>query len=146
LLAETELSEVYWVEAVNTTCYTQNRCLITKSHNKTPYELFVGRSPNISHLRVFGCKCFVLNNGRQYLSTFQSKAHEAFFLGYSSRSKSFRIYNKSSKKIEESVHVVFYEGKQGVPAEREVAKKLKELMLNDKVSAEAQAEKLQMWC
>ena len=141
MLAETELSEVYWVEAVNTACYTQNRCLITKSHNKTPYELFVGRSPNISHLRVFGCKCFVLNNGREYLSTFQHKAHEAIFLGYSSRSKAFRIYNKSSKKIEESVHVVFYEGKQGVPAEGEVAEKLKELILNDKVSAEAQAEK-----
>ena len=70
MLADTEISEVYWVEAVNTACYTQNRCLINKHHDKTPYELLVGRPPNIKHLKVFGCRCFVLNNGKEYLMTF----------------------------------------------------------------------------
>ena len=60
MLDETELSGVYWVEAVNTACYTQNRCLITKSHNKTPYELFVGRSQNICNQILLGEKCLVI--------------------------------------------------------------------------------------
>ena len=109
MLADTEISEAYWVEAINTACYTQNRFLITKEYNKTPYELFVGRPPNITHLRVFGCKCFVINNGREYLRTFQPKADEAIFLGYSLHSKAYRVYNKKEQKIEESVHVAFYE-------------------------------------
>ena len=94
MLADTEISEVYWVEAVNTACYTQNRCLINKFHDKTPYELLIGRPPNIGHLRVFGCKCFVQNNGKDHLTTFAPKSDMAIFLGYSSNSKAYRVYNK----------------------------------------------------
>ena len=99
------------VEAVNTACYTQNKFLINKHHDKTPYDLLVGRPPNIKHLKVFVCRCFVLNNGTKYLRTFQPKADEGVFLGYSMNSKAYRVYNKRTKKIEESVHVVFYEGR-----------------------------------
>ena len=69
-----------------------------------------GRIPNIRHLRIFGCKCFVLNNRKEYLRTFQPKADEGIFLGYALHIKAYRIYNKRTQKIEESVHVVFYEG------------------------------------
>src|SRR6187397_1120154 len=92
MLADTEISEIYWVEAVNTACYTQNRCLINKHHDKTPYELLIGRPPSIKHLRVFGCRCFVLNNGKEYLRTFQPKENEG--VGYSLNIKAYRIYNK----------------------------------------------------
>ena len=105
MLADTEISEIYWVEAVNIACYTQNRCLINKHHDKTPYELFIGRPPSIKHLRVFGCRCFVLNNGKEYLRTFQPKTDEGVFLGYSLNSKAYRIYNKRTQKIEELVHM-----------------------------------------
>ena len=126
MLADTEISEVYWVDAVNTACYTQNRCLIDKHHDKTPYELLVGRPPNIKHLKVFGCRCFVLNNGKEYLRTFQSKADEGVFLGYSMNSKAYRVYNKRTKKIEESVHVVFYEGSKKTPLDEELSERFKE--------------------
>ena len=49
---------------------------------KTPYELFNGRKPNISHLHVFGCKFFVLNNGKENLGKFDAKSDEGIFLGY----------------------------------------------------------------
>ncbi|GJV52954.1 hypothetical protein Tco_1448695 [Tanacetum coccineum] len=47
--------------AVNTACYVQNRVLVTKPHNKTPYELLHGRPPSISFMRPFGCPVTILN-------------------------------------------------------------------------------------
>ena len=83
LLNETNLPKYFWVDVVNTACYVLNRVLIRPILKKTPYELFKGRKPNISHLRVFGCKCFILNNGKDNLGKFDSKADEGIFLGYS---------------------------------------------------------------
>nr|GEV79625.1 reverse transcriptase domain-containing protein [Tanacetum cinerariifolium] len=48
-------------EAVNTACYVQNRILVIKPHNKTPYELFHGRTPSLSFERPFGCPVTILN-------------------------------------------------------------------------------------
>jgi len=59
--------------------------------------------------RFYGCKCFLLNNGKESLDKFDAKANEGLFLGYSSTSKAYRLFNKNSLKIEESVHVVFDE-------------------------------------
>jgi len=77
--------------------------------NKTPYELFKGRKPNIMHLRVFGCKCYVHNNGKNALGKFDPKSDEAIFLGYSSLSKAYKVFNKRTLCVEESVHVFFNE-------------------------------------
>ena len=94
---------------INIACYILNRALIRPILKKTPYELFNGRKPNISHLHVFGCKCFVLNNGKENLGKFDAKADEGIFLGYSLHSKAYRIYNKRTMNIEESIHVSFDE-------------------------------------
>nr|KYP73276.1 hypothetical protein KK1_005894 [Cajanus cajan] len=93
----------------SSTCYTINRALIRPILKKTPYELFNGRKPNISHLHIFGCKCFVLNNGKDNLGKFDAKLDGGIFLGYSLNIKSYRVYNKRTMTIEESIHVVFYE-------------------------------------
>ena len=69
----------------------------------TPYELFKGRKPNVAHL--FGCTCFVLNNGKENLEKFDSKAKEAIFLGYSLTSKAYRVFNRRTLNVEESMHV-----------------------------------------
>ncbi|GJZ49478.1 retrovirus-related pol polyprotein from transposon TNT 1-94 [Tanacetum coccineum] len=61
MLADTKLPVTFWAEAVSTACYVQNRVLVDKSQNKTPYELFNGRSPNIGFLRPFGCRVMILN-------------------------------------------------------------------------------------
>jgi len=61
---------------------------------------------NISHLRVFGYKCFVSNNGKDSFGKFDAKADETIFLGYSLYSKAYRIFNKITLIIEEFVHVV----------------------------------------
>ncbi|GKB93853.1 putative ribonuclease H-like domain-containing protein [Tanacetum coccineum] len=76
-------------EAVNTTCYVQNRVLVIKPHNKTPYELFLGRKPALSFMRPFGCPVTILNT-IDHLGKFDGKADEGFFVGYSTNSKAFR--------------------------------------------------------
>ncbi|GJT41352.1 retrovirus-related pol polyprotein from transposon TNT 1-94 [Tanacetum coccineum] len=50
-------------EVVATACYTQNRSLIRKRHNKTPYELLHNRKPDLSYLHVFGALCYPTNDG-----------------------------------------------------------------------------------
>ncbi|GKE87715.1 putative ribonuclease H-like domain-containing protein, partial [Tanacetum coccineum] len=51
MLAAFKLPTTFWAEGVNTTCYVQNRVLVVKPHNKTPYELFRGRTPALSFMR-----------------------------------------------------------------------------------------------
>jgi len=76
---------------------------------KTPYELFKGRRSVLSHLKVFGCKCFILNNGKESLGKFDAKADEGVFLGYATQSRAYRVYNKRLMTVEESMHVDFDE-------------------------------------
>ncbi|GJX61810.1 putative ribonuclease H-like domain-containing protein [Tanacetum coccineum] len=61
MLADSLLHTVFWAEADNTACYVLNRVLVTKPHNKTPYELIIGRAPSISFMRPFGCPVTILN-------------------------------------------------------------------------------------
>jgi hypothetical protein len=75
---------------------------------KTPYELLVGRKPNILYFQVFCCKCYILRKGT-WLSKFQSKCDEGFLLGYSSCSKAYRVYNKTHGIVEETYDVKFDE-------------------------------------
>ena len=76
LLNETMLPKYFWADVIHTVCYTLNRVLIRPILKKTPYELYKGK-PNILHLRVFGCKCFVLNNGKYFIGKFDAKDAES---------------------------------------------------------------------
>nr|GEW59110.1 hypothetical protein [Tanacetum cinerariifolium] len=85
MLADAKLPVTFWAEAVNTACYVQNRVLVNKSQNKTPYELFNRK--------------------------FEAKGDEGYFIGYSMSSKAFRVFNKRTRRIEENLHVEFLENK-----------------------------------
>ncbi|KAJ9542546.1 hypothetical protein OSB04_029052 [Centaurea solstitialis] len=108
MLSEANLATQFWAEAVNTACYTQNRSLIVKRFRRTPYELFRNRKPSIEHLHIFGCVCYILNN-KDNLGKFDSKSDDGIFLGYSSISKTYRVFNKRRQAIEETIHVKFDE-------------------------------------
>ncbi|GJW66676.1 putative ribonuclease H-like domain-containing protein [Tanacetum coccineum] len=110
MLADAKLPVTFWAEAVNTTCYVQNRVLVNKSQNKTPYELFNGRSPAIGFLRPFGCHVMIFDT-LDHLGKFDAKGDEGYFVGYSLSSKAFREFNKRTKKVEENLHVDFLENK-----------------------------------
>ncbi|GJW37778.1 putative ribonuclease H-like domain-containing protein, partial [Tanacetum coccineum] len=83
MLADLLLPTVFWGEAVNTACYVLNRVLVTKSYNKTPYELIIGRPPSISFMRPFGCPVTILNT-LDPLGKFNGKAEEGFLVSYKS--------------------------------------------------------------
>ncbi|GJX72099.1 putative ribonuclease H-like domain-containing protein [Tanacetum coccineum] len=108
MLADSKLPTTFWVEAVNTACYVQNRVLVIKPHNKTPYELFLGRKPALSFMRPFGCPVTILNT-LDHLGKFDGKADEGFFIGYSTNSKAFRVFNSRTRIVEENLHVKFSE-------------------------------------
>nr|GEV60428.1 retrovirus-related Pol polyprotein from transposon TNT 1-94 [Tanacetum cinerariifolium] len=113
MLANSLLPTMFLAEAVNTVCYVQNRVLVTKPHNKTPYELLIGRSPNIEFMRPFRCPVTILNTF-DHLGKFDGKADEGFLVGYSVNSKAFRVFNSGTRKVEENLHVNFLENKPNV--------------------------------
>ncbi|GJR17987.1 putative ribonuclease H-like domain-containing protein [Tanacetum coccineum] len=94
----------------NRTLTKANRVLVVKPHNKTPYELFRGRTPALSFMRPFPCHVTILNT-LDYLGKFDGKSDEGFFIGYSLNSKAFRVYNIRTKKVEENLHIRFLEDK-----------------------------------
>ncbi|KAH9698219.1 hypothetical protein KPL71_023937 [Citrus sinensis] len=108
MLNENALPKYFWADAVNTACYVLNRMLIRPHLNKTPYELWKDGKPNIGYFKVFGCKCFILNT-KDNLGKFDPKSDIGIFLGYSNSSKAYRVYNKRTLVVEESMHVTFDE-------------------------------------
>nr|GEV37603.1 hypothetical protein [Tanacetum cinerariifolium] len=98
----------FWTEAINTACYVQNRVLVTKPQNKTPYELLLGRTPSIGFMRLFGYPVTILNT-LDPLGKFDGKADEGFLVGYSISSKAFRIFNSRTKIVQETLHIIFLE-------------------------------------
>nr|GEX72739.1 hypothetical protein [Tanacetum cinerariifolium] len=113
MLADSLLPISFWVEAVNTACYVQNRVLVTKPHNKTPYELLHGKTPSIGFMRPFGCLVTILNT-LDPLGKFQRKVDEGFLVGYSVCSKAFKVFNSITRIIQETLHVNFLENKPNV--------------------------------
>nr|GEU77673.1 retrovirus-related Pol polyprotein from transposon TNT 1-94 [Tanacetum cinerariifolium] len=113
MLDDLKLPTTFWAEAINTACYMQNRVLVVKPYNKTPYELFNGRTPSLSFMRLFGCPVTILNT-KDHLSKFDGKANEGFFVGYSINSKAFRVFNSRTRIVEENLHIRFNENTPNV--------------------------------
>ncbi|GJS94645.1 integrase, catalytic region, zinc finger, CCHC-type containing protein [Tanacetum coccineum] len=97
-----------WAEPVATACYTQNRSLIQTRHNKTPYELVHDKKPDLTFLRVFGAMCYPTNDSED-LGKLQAKADIGIFVGYAPSRKGYRVYNKRTHRIMETIHVTFDE-------------------------------------
>ncbi|GJU63527.1 retrovirus-related pol polyprotein from transposon TNT 1-94 [Tanacetum coccineum] len=97
-----------WAEAVATACYTQNRSMIRLRHGKTPYELLHNKPPDLSYLYVFSALCYPMNDSEN-LGKLQAKADIGIFIGYAPTKKAFRIYNKHTRQIIETIHVDFDE-------------------------------------
>nr|GEY73609.1 hypothetical protein [Tanacetum cinerariifolium] len=95
-------------EAIATAYFTQNHSIIHKRFDKTPYELMNKRKPNIKFFRVFGCRCYLLNDYKE-VGKLKAKEDIGVFVGYSKESGAFKINNKQTRKIHESVNVNFVE-------------------------------------
>ena len=126
MFLESGLSKSFWAKIVNITCYIQNRVFLRLIIKKTTYELWKGRKPNISYFHVFEFECFILNTKDKL-----SKFDPGVFLRYSSMSKAYRIYNKKTQTMEETIHLTFKEKKKDVDQKvQDLEKEMENLSLN----------------
>jgi hypothetical protein len=105
MLDEYKTLDRFWVEAINTACYSINRLYLHRILKKTSYELLTGKKPIVLYFRVFGSKCFLIKKGRK--SKFAPKVVEGFLLGYDSNTRAYRVFNKSTGLVEVSYDIVF---------------------------------------
>ncbi|GJX62375.1 retrovirus-related pol polyprotein from transposon TNT 1-94 [Tanacetum coccineum] len=101
-------AHVIIAEAIATTCYTQNRSIIHRRFDKTPYELINGRKLDIFFLHVFGALCYPKNN-REDIGKLGAKGDIGFFISFSANSCAYRVYDRRTKKIIETMNVTFNE-------------------------------------
>ncbi|GJW45664.1 integrase, catalytic region, zinc finger, CCHC-type containing protein [Tanacetum coccineum] len=101
----------FWAEAIATACYTQNRSIIILTHEKTTYLIINDRKPSIRHLHIFGCTCYLTRDGEN-LDKMKEKGDPCILARYSTQSKGYRVYNKRTRLIVESIHVKFNEIKE----------------------------------
>nr|GEV33736.1 ribonuclease H-like domain-containing protein [Tanacetum cinerariifolium] len=113
MLADSLLPIPFWAKAVNTACYVQNKVLVSKPHNKTPYELLLSRIPSIGFIKPFGCLVTILNT-LDPLGKFDEKADEGFLVGYFITSKAFRVFNSRTRIVQETLHINFLENQSNV--------------------------------
>nr|GFC60005.1 retrovirus-related Pol polyprotein from transposon TNT 1-94 [Tanacetum cinerariifolium] len=108
MLTFANLPSFLWAEAIVTACFTQNRLIIHKRFDKTPYELINKRKLNIKFFRVFECRCYILNDYED-VGKLKAKGDIEVVVGYSKESAAFKIYKKRTRKIHESMNVNFDE-------------------------------------
>ena len=108
MLHNKDVARNLWGEAVNIACHTINRVYFRPGTKKTLYELWKGRMLNVKYFRIFGSTCFILKD-RENVGKFDSRSDKRIFLGYSSTSKVYRVYNKRTMKVMETVNVVIDE-------------------------------------
>nr|GEY89340.1 hypothetical protein [Tanacetum cinerariifolium] len=111
MLSASKLPLFFWVEAIATACYTQNRSIIISTHDKTAYHIINDRKPSIKHLHIFGCICYITRDG-EHLDKMKENWDMCILVGYSNQSKGYRVYNKRTRLIVKSIHICFDEIKE----------------------------------
>ncbi|GJR81132.1 retrovirus-related pol polyprotein from transposon TNT 1-94, partial [Tanacetum coccineum] len=111
MLSASKLPLFFWAEAIATACYTQNRSIIIPTHEKTAYHIINDRKPSIKHLYIFGCTCYLTRDGEN-LDKMKEKGDPCILVGYSTQSKGYKVYNKRTRLIVESIHLRFDEIKE----------------------------------
>jgi hypothetical protein len=116
LMFENNVPKKFWSDAVQMTTYLINRLSSVVLKNKSPMEIICQNKPNINHLRVFGCVCFVHQNKRDRLDYTSIKA---IFLSYSSKKKGYKCYDPKNQKLHIFRDVTFFEDESFYPRNNE---------------------------
>ncbi|GJX47838.1 retrovirus-related pol polyprotein from transposon TNT 1-94 [Tanacetum coccineum] len=111
MLSASKLPLSFWAEAVTTACYTQNSSIIISTHGKKAYHIINDMKPSMEHLHIFGCICYITRDGEN-LDKMKEKGDPCVMVGYSTQSKGYRVYNKRTRLIVESIHIKFDEIKE----------------------------------
>jgi len=105
MLHAKHLPYYFWAEAMNTSCHVHNKVTLRAGIATTLYELWKERKPSVKYIHVFGSKCYILAD-RDYRRKMDPKSDEGIFVGYSTNSKAYRVYNNITQAVMESINVV----------------------------------------
>nr|GFA22289.1 hypothetical protein [Tanacetum cinerariifolium] len=108
MLSAAKVPLFFWAEAIATACFIQNRSLVIPRHEKTPYHIINDQKPSVKFFPIFGSVCYIVRDGEN-LDKMKEKGDECIFVGYSTQSRAFRVFNKRTRVIMESIHVNFDE-------------------------------------
>ncbi|GJW21257.1 retrovirus-related pol polyprotein from transposon TNT 1-94 [Tanacetum coccineum] len=108
MLSAAKVPLFFWAEAIATACFTQNHSLVIPRHEKTPYHIINARKPSVKFFHIFGSLCYIVRDGEN-LDKMKEKGDACIFVGYSTQSKAYRVFNKRTRMIVETIHVNFDE-------------------------------------
>ncbi|GJR63116.1 retrovirus-related pol polyprotein from transposon TNT 1-94 [Tanacetum coccineum] len=106
MLSVAKVTLFFLAEAIAIACFAQNCLLVIPQHGKTPYHIINGRKPTIKFFHIFGCLCYTVRDGEN-LNKMKEKGDACIFVGYSTQSRGYRVYNKRTRLIVETIHVNF---------------------------------------
>ena len=108
LMIESGLPPSFWAEAISTANYIKNRTPSNSLNMETPFKVWKGRDPNLKYFKPFGIKGVALDKtpGK---GKFDPRGRECVFIGYSEKSKGYRVWIPSERKIEATRDVIFIE-------------------------------------
>ncbi|GKE46768.1 integrase, catalytic region, zinc finger, CCHC-type containing protein, partial [Tanacetum coccineum] len=108
MISSAKVPLFFWAEAIAIVCFTQNRSLVIPRHGKTPYHIINGQKPFVKFFHIFGSLCNIIRDGEN-LDKKKEKGDACIFVGYSTQSRVYRVYNKRTRVIVETIHVNFDE-------------------------------------
>jgi transposase InsO family protein len=110
------LGKEFWAKAMGTTCYLVNISPSSALDDKTPQEVWTGKKPSLTHLKVFGCEAYV-HVPKENKSNLDKKVENCIFIRYKDGIKSYNLWNPKTKKVLYIRDVVFREIKDVVKQE-----------------------------
>nr|GEY74760.1 hypothetical protein [Tanacetum cinerariifolium] len=108
MLSAAKVPLFFWAEAIATAFFTQNRSLVIPRHEKTPYHIINNRKPSVKFFYIFGSLCYIVRDDEN-LDKMKEKGDECIFVWYSTQSRAYRVFNKRTRVIMESIHINFDE-------------------------------------
>nr|GEY40433.1 Gag-Pol polyprotein [Tanacetum cinerariifolium] len=108
MLSAAKVSLFFCAKAIATTCFTQNRSLVIHRHEKTPYNIINDWKPSVKFFHIFGSLCYIVRDGKN-LDKMKEKGDACIFVGYSTQSRAYRVFNRRTRVIVETIHVNFDE-------------------------------------
>nr|GEW13864.1 hypothetical protein [Tanacetum cinerariifolium] len=108
ILSAAKVPLFFCAKAIATACFTQNRSIVIPRHEKTPYHIINNRKSSVKFFHIFGSLCYIVRDGENF-DQMKEKGDECIFVGYSTQSRAYRVFNKRTRVIMESIHVNFDE-------------------------------------
>nr|GEX56782.1 hypothetical protein [Tanacetum cinerariifolium] len=106
MLSAAKVPLFFWAEAIATTCFTQNRSLVIPRHEKTHYHIINDRKPSVKFFHIFSSICYIVRDGEN-LDKMKKKGDACIFVGYYTQSRAYRVFNKRTRVIVETIQVNF---------------------------------------